>query len=240
MRGLFFCTQIQYARNMFSSNPVDILTRRLWRQVFCVTLGLFVFFGLYNGFLFQVLSVKWFSQTLIGTSGILFCSSLGLSSLNFYFPITFGSRVIYRKYLGLMGYFVALVDLSLLLMLEHEYYVFGLAENLFTVDLILGGAAMAIFTLMAIISNQEAIRVLGPRLWRNTLRLGYLALLFLVIRAFIIEGISWNNWIMNPAGLPPVRLLISLFALTVLFARMSLVFHGWWYRRTEAVQSVQP
>lgn len=212
---------------MLSSNPLDVLARKLWRQVFVLTLTLFVFFGVYNLTLFHGISVRWFSQTLIGTSGILFCLSLGLSSLNFYFPTTFGKRVIYRRYLGLMGYFVALIDLSLLLTLEHEYYVFGLAENLFTPDLILGGTAMAIFTLMALISNQEATNILGPKLWRNLLRLGYLALLLLVMRAFVIEGLGWNRWLFDPVGLPPVRLLISFMALMVLFARLSLVFHGW-------------
>lgn len=212
---------------MLSSNPLDVLARKLWRQVFVLTLTLFVFFGVYNLTLFHGISVRWFSQTLIGTSGILFCLSLGLSSLNFYFPTTFGKRVIYRRYLGLMGYFVALIDLSLLLTLEHEYYVFGLAENLFTPDLILGGTAMAIFTLMALISNQEATNILGPKLWRNLLRLGYLALLLLVMRAFVIEGLGWNRWLFDPIGLPPVRLLISFMALMVLFARLSLVFHSW-------------
>lgn len=218
---------------MLSSNPLDILARKLWRQTFVLTSTLFAFFGTYNLVLFQEASVRWFSQTLIGTSGVLFCLSLGLSSLNFYFPATFGNRVIYRKYLGLMGYFVALIDLSLLLVSEHEYYVFGLAENLFTPDLLFGGTAMAIFTLMAFISNPEATQVLGPKRWRNILRLGYVALFLLVARAFVIEGVGWNIWLMDPVGPPPARLLISVMAISVLFARLSLVFHVWRYKKKE-------
>lgn len=220
---------------MLSSNPLDVLARKLWRQVFLFTLILFVFFGGYNLTLFHEFSVRWLSQTLIGTSGVLFCLSLGLSSLNFYFPATFARRVIYRKYLGLMGYFVALIDLGLLLALEHDYYVFGLAENLFTPDLMLGGTAMAIFTLMALISNQEATQILGPKLWRNLLRLGYVALFLLVARAFVIEGMGWNRWLFDPTGLPPVRLLISFMALTVLSTRLSLVFHTWRLSKKEVV-----
>lgn len=220
---------------MLSSNPLDVLARKLWRQVFFFTLILFVFFGGYNLTLFHEFSVRWLSQTLIGTSGILFCFSLGLSSLNFYFSATFARRVIYRKYLGLMGYFVALIDLGLLLALEHEYYVFGLTENLFTPDLLLGGMAMVIFTMMALISNQEATQVLGPKLWRNLLRLGYVALFFLVVRAFVIEGVGWNKWFFDPTGPPPVRLLISFMAIMVLFARFSLVFHNWRLPKKETV-----
>lgn len=214
-------------------NALDALEHKLWRHVFLLTTWLFLFFALYNLIVFSGFSIRWFSQTLIGTSGILFCLSLGLSSLNFYFPTTFGHKVIYRRYLGLMGYFVSLIDLGLLLTLEHEYYVFGLVENAFTPDLMLGGTAMVIFTLMALISNDEAIAVLGPKHWRSILRLGYLALLLLVMRAFVIEGIGWNQWLLDPQGLPPVRLVISLIALTVLFARLSLVFHNWWYRKEE-------
>lgn len=215
-------------------NALDALERKLWRHVFWLTTWLLLFFALYNLVVFDGFSVRWFSQTLIGTSGMLFCLSLGLSSLNFYFPLHFGSKVIYRRYLGLMGFYVSLVDLGLLLTLEHQYYVFGFAENLFTPDLLLGGTAMAIFTLMALISNDEAIAVLGPKHWRNLLRLGYLALLLLVARAFVIEGTGWNLWLLDPQGLPPVRLVISLIALTVLFARLSLVFHRLWYGQAES------
>lgn len=208
---------------------------KLWRQASLVAAALFVFFGLYNLCIFGNFSLHGLSQTLIGTSGILFCLSFSLSTLSFY-ARSFGSKVIYRKYFGLLGYFVALVDLALLFYTDTEYYWYGFFDHLLTPDLILGVTAMGILTVMAIISNREAIPLLGAARWRSVLRLGYLALFLLVLRAAIIEHFLWHAWIAEPNGLPPVRLVISVLAIVVLFGRLSLVFHHW--RKKSSVAAV--
>lgn len=203
---------------------LEQMERRFWRQAILVTALLFFFFGVYNLGIFGAFTLKWLSQTIIGTSGLLFAMSLSLSTLSFY-SRSFGSKVIYRKYLGLMGYFVALIDFFLLLYTDRDYYVFGLAEHFFTADVLLGFFAMGIFTVMALISNRAAIPLLGATRWRNILRLGYLALFLLVLRAAVIEGALWQVWIADMNTLPPVRLVISFLAISVLFGRLSLVFH---------------
>ena len=77
---------------------------------------------------------------------------------------------------------------------------------------------MAILTFTALISNNWGIKKLG-RNWRRLMRLGYLAYALLIARAIVIEWDLWSLWRETGKGIPPPRLLVSIFALLVILFR---------------------
>ncbi len=164
--------------------------------------------------------ISW-SKAVAGTSAVLLGMSLSLSSFGYYFDFL-DRHIIYRKYFGLVGFWTALLYSIMLLFVNPARYFYGFFENLLSADFIFGLSAMIIFTFMAIISNNWAIRWLGSERWRFFLGLGYVAYALLVIRAVFIEGHLWIEWLDTVNGLPPARLLISCYAVSVLLFRASV------------------
>lgn len=204
-------------------------TAKLWKNSLWVSFFTLLFFTGYVFLLEGLLSLLSWSKVIAGTSGFLLAYSLSLSTLGYYFNFL-DSKVIYRKYLGLMGYYFALLYSVMLLFVSPDRYFYGFFENFWSADFVLGLTAMAIFTVMAFISNNQALKLLGPGRWRAILRLGYLAFFLLVLRAIILEGDLWHAWIRGGEGLPPVRLVLSVVAMFVIFTHYSVYFSEWFKR----------
>lgn len=196
---------------------------KTWVLSACFALFVFDIFFLYvfiTSGPFTLLSI---SNVIAATAAIMIGSSFALSGLCYYFTF-FDTYIFYRKYLGLIGFWLALLYSIMLLFVNPERYFYGFFENIDSLNFILGLSAMAIFTMMALISNKWAMLMLGPQNWRRMLRLGYLAYGMLVIRAFDLENDMWTQWLQMPDSLPPVRLVISIFAVSVILLRISLIF----------------
>lgn len=201
-------------------------TAKLWKNSFWVALVTFLFFTGYVYFLDVSFSLVSWSKVVAGTSGFLLAYSLSLSTLGYYFNFL-DSKVIYRKYLGLLGYYFALFYSVMLLFVNPDRYFYGFFANFWSADFVLGLSAMAILTVMALVSNNSALKFLGPARWRAILRLGYLAFFLLVVRAIILEGDLWSSWLATESGLPPVRLLLSVVAIFVIFTHYAIYFSEW-------------
>ena len=87
---------------------------------------------------------------LAGTSGILLAMSFSLSSFAYYFDFL-DSKLVYRKYLGLMGYFFALAYALIVAFLNPIMYIFSFPYNLFEPTIGLAIVSIAILTFMALI-----------------------------------------------------------------------------------------
>lgn len=211
---------------------------RLWKNSLWVSFFTFLFFMGYVSILDEGLLLLSWSKVVAGTSGFLLAYSLFLSTVGYYFNFL-DSKVIYRKYLGLMGYYFALLYSVMLLFVNPERYFYGFFENFWSADFVLGLSAMAILTVMALISNNRALKLLGPARWRSILRLGYLAFFFLVVRAIILEGDLWQSWLAAGSGLPPVRLLLSVVAIFVIFTHYSIYFSEWLKRKDQKIYPVK-
>ncbi|MDZ4229610.1 MAG: PQQ-dependent sugar dehydrogenase, partial [Candidatus Veblenbacteria bacterium] len=101
-------------------------------------------------------------------------------------------------------------------------------------EVLLGLAAMAILAGMAIISNTKMMQVLGPARWRQYLRLGYVALVLFVIRAYLMEHEVWLAWLAQGTGLPPGRLVLSAIDLGVIGLRGSMIISQFVRKRNQA------
>lgn len=215
------------------------MVRKWWLHSFYVGCGAALFYALYVFVMDGYFNLTSFAKVMAGTANFLFAASFSLSGIGYYWNF-FDSKVIYRKYLGLLGYFAALTYMLLLPIVRPDYYFYGFFDHLWSSDVLLGSASMAIFTLMALISNNGAMQKIGPQRWRFLLRLGYIAFFLLVLRAILNNenpiGADprpemWLSYIMHPDNLPPVRLVFSLIAMAVILFRLSVTFDKWWYQK---------
>jgi DMSO/TMAO reductase YedYZ heme-binding membrane subunit len=173
------------------------------------------------GILYQgVLDAAVLSEAFAFSGGILIGCSFVLSSVTYFFNFL-DSKLKYRKMLGLVGYYIALAYSLTLLLRNLDLYWNHPTTSLLQPEALLGLSAMAIFTFMAVISGNWAVKLLGTS-WRAWLRTGYIAYLLLVIRAFSIEGEMWRSWAMTRETVPSLRLVLTVFALMVIYARIGL------------------
>lgn len=182
--------------------------------VFCVFLG---YVSVYYG----TLHMTAVSAAVAAAAAVMIGSSFALSGIAYYFDFL-DREIFFRKYIGLIGYFMALAYSLMLPVVNPDIYFTGIPRNLFSTDYLLGLSAMAILTMMAVISNKKMMLKLGPKRWRHLLQLGYLAYMLLITRAIVIEGHVWIVWFSELKGLPPPRLVISIFAAAVILLRISV------------------
>ncbi|MFW5703599.1 MAG: ferric reductase-like transmembrane domain-containing protein [Patescibacteria group bacterium] len=208
-------------------NPAEL---RLWSRSFYFSFLVFAFILLYSFAFYQDLHLLMLSKAVAGTAGFLIGCSLVLSSICYYFDVL-DRKIGYRKYLGLLGFWYALLYAFMLLFLDTERYVSEFFDNLFTPDVILGISAMILLTFSAAISNKTMMMKIGPELWRKLLRLPYLAYALLILRAIMIERNDWIEWLVQMDTLPPPRLLLTLFAIMVIVLRTTIPIHKATHRK---------
>lgn len=192
----------------------------MWEKTVPFAVGLYIFSVSYNWLYLGHLSWAGASEALALTGGILIGLSFALSGMTFFFNFI-DDKLKYRKELGVLGFFIALGYSVTLAARFPERYIFNLAKHIFDAEVILGLLAMSIFAGMFIISRQFIARRLGG-LWRPLLRVGYLATLFLILRAFILEFAGWQLWFAAMDRVPPPRLMITIFSIWVILLRIAL------------------
>ena len=202
---------------------INKVKMRMWRHSLLLALGIFCFFFIYvfiyNNFSFSPKLI--FPPVIAATAALMIGLSYAMSSLCYYFNFL-DSKIAYRKYWGLTGYWLAVLYSLLLAFIFPDRYIFGFIKNFWTADILLGITAMTILTFMAVISQDWVMREMGAQRWRQALRFGYLASFLFVIRAYILEKDLWFTWLTGGGNLPPPRLLISIFTLVVIGLRASL------------------
>jgi hypothetical protein len=162
------------------------------------------------------------NKTVADVSIVLIGLSMILSSLC-YFWNYWDSKIIYRKYLGIVGFGAVLIHLAL---------SFSLVKKLFAIDYWLqskslafttGGAAVIIFLIMTLISNRLAAAGLGGRLWRGILRTGYLGVALIWLHVYLLKTKHWMTWYQDGmTSLPSLSMLVTVFMTLVILMRVAL------------------
>lgn len=205
-------------------NTNSSLQARLWQEVLAFSIALA---GLASIFFWFLQEQGWqvFAMTVLAvTSGVLLAMSFSLSSFAYYFDFL-DSKVVYRKQLGLMGYFVALGYGLVAVSAKPALYIGAFPKSLFTIEVGLGVIAMAIFTVMALISNVKAVKLLGGKLWKDILGLGYIAYALLVIRGIFLDAVLWQQVFAGDVSSITPRMALTLLGTAVLCFRVSVPFH---------------
>lgn len=201
--------------------PHVLLVMWLWPLVWALVV--FVLVLIYQFIYFSGFAPIGISSAFAGSAAFCIGFSFALAPISYYFDFL-DKMLVSRRGFGVVGYFFALAYSISLLFVNEDRYLYGFLENLPSLDFVLGLLAMTIFTIMALISNNWSIRKLGSVRWKIILRFGYLAYALLIIRAIVLEKDSWALWFQSPNGLPPIRILVSLFATLVIVCRILLVF----------------
>ena len=194
---------------------------RLWKNTFYWSLIILLFWVLYHWAWQGFFNFGSFTRSLAGASAVLIAVSFIFGTLTFYTDFL-DSKLAYRKYFGLVGYWYAVLFVILLILSEPRKNFFEPLNGHFTSDQLLGLTAMLILTFMALISRDEVIAKIGPRRWRNSLRIGYLIYVVFIPRAVILEGGLWEEWAAGQASiLPPPSLIASVLGILVILFRLS-------------------
>lgn len=223
--------QADHPKSIFASH----VQWKLWRGSLVVAGISFFFYLVYNAVYGSGFNLTVFANTIAATAAFLIAVSLALSGFCYYWDFL-DTKIGYRKYLGLVGFWLALLYSVLLLFINPQRYWYGFVENFWSVDFIFGLSAMTILAFMALISNTPAMKKLGPQRWRRLLRLGYLAITLLIIRAFVMEHPLWLEWFQTLRGLPPPRLIVTLLALGALVLRGAMIVSKFSRRQAAADQ----
>lgn len=153
--------------------------------------------------------------------------SMALSGLCYFW--NFADRfIIYRKHLGVAGFAYALAHSVLSLFFMPEYFPFPdyYLEQNNLLSFLSALTALLIYAGMTLISNRYAIKELGGKIWRNLLRIGYIAY-FLTIIHFGLRGYPfWLRWFIGQSDtvFPSFGLIVFTFGTAVLLIRIALWF----------------
>lgn len=215
-------------------NTTYSLQARLWQEVFLLSIAFLGVASILFWPLQQEAGLTFIMSVLAIVSGILLAMSFSLSSFSYYFNFL-DDKVVYRKQLGLMGYFLAVAYGITVVVAEPASYLSAFPENLLTIEIGLGVLAMAIFTLMALVSNAKAVQILGGALWKNILGLGYIAYAILVIRGVLLDALLWQNLFAQESTLITPRMMLTILGTAVLLFRASVPIHKKFINNTQYV-----
>ena len=177
---------------------------------------------IYTSFYLGALKPGGFLGAIAATGGVMIGLSLFMTPVS-HWILSARRFVKYRKALGIIGYAYAMVYTCAELAVFPERYFDDFPSRLLSPENLLGIIALTGLTLMTLLSNGKAIRLLGFRRWKQVMRIGYPAFTLLAVRAMMLEGETWLGWITAPDGLPPPRLILSIFAMTVIATRLKVI-----------------
>ncbi len=158
---------------------------------------------------------------------ILIGLSFILSSICYFW--NFADRyIIYRKQLGVVGFVYAIIH-TLVIVLYLDPIITDFATYLEQTNFIsysLALSALFIYGGMVIISTNAMIHKIGGKLWRELLRVGYIAFVFSIVHYVLLSYPFWIRWFTERGTfLPPFGLLVSLFSILVILMRIILWIH---------------
>ncbi len=186
--------------------------------------GLPLWYFLLLFFFYGYQQISWSMMNKI--AGLLALLLLGTSfligPLSYFLPQVFTQLKIYRKYLGISGFVVALIHATLSTLF---YFKMDLAFMLFDgknehlLGVWLGILALLIFLSMTLMSTKKAVEAIGASMWKKLQTGGYLAL-GLVMAHFILMETNNGLFIIRR----PLGRAIFVFGFVVLAARLLVFF----------------
>ena len=194
-----------------------------WIQVFYYSIVLIIIFGVY-----YMLQAQDFNLTSIIVKAMTNAGMFMVGQSLFIGPLgkfwdRFDKYIHYRKMLGVLGYYYLLLHAVFAMIL----YVLprGTYSSLTVFSLGFGLTGLFLFHFCTEISNIDTIRSMGANAWRRTLRYlsytGFISGLIHIITARWSK--EWEPYLTESQemfALPPLSLLVSIFAAIVLSLRL--------------------
>ncbi len=195
--------------------------RMVIKYVQVTGLGLLLFGGIY-WYTTAMQIPNPLNKAIADTSVYLMGFSMILSGICYFWDFL-DTKIIYRKYLGLIGFAFALVHIGLSFSaLLRLFQIETWQKGLFWPALV-GLVATMIFTVMAAISNQFSASHLGGKMWKNILHTGYIAMILILAHVVFLKLKYWMPWFNDGMKtLPSSSLLVSGFILIVVLMRVAV------------------
>jgi DMSO/TMAO reductase YedYZ heme-binding membrane subunit len=212
---------------MARSEPAGSLDRRAWTLAAAATA-----FGCLYFFVRQYFKdgIWRFDLTLVNKSlGVAALLLLALSMLltaRSYFSRRPGRALPLRKPYGLTGFWLGAVHGAV----DHVVLpAIGLHAEPKSVNLYAeaaGWAALALFAVMTLISNERARKRIGDGIWRKVLRYaGYAGLALAAAHAAFLKSASWSKYFRTfDSVLPSLSLFVFALAVAAILLRLAIGF----------------
>jgi DMSO/TMAO reductase YedYZ heme-binding membrane subunit len=210
-------------------------TSRLW--FFSILFGVttFLLSLLYERIELGVIDYSTVNRSIAASAILSIGFSYALSGICYFWNFL-DTKIIYRKQLGLVGMNIAIIHVLVSWYYYNHnasgssYYSFYHIWNIGGVNIsnavsfTFGLVALAIFLMMALASRKFIMPKLGGKLWRELLRVGYVAMVLLIFHYGIKEYAVWDAWIhgSTTSWLPPLSFLVMLFTIAVVALRLTL------------------
>lgn len=196
-------------------------TVKLWVYTILFSALVALLCGWYVTAYFSKFTTRVINETAADAGFILIGCSFALSGICYFWNFL-DTKIVYRKYLGLMGFFFIVVHVYLSLF-KVPFPLSQYLDEDHRVAFFAAVISLAIFVGMALISNRYAVRQLGGAHWRKLLRTGYAAYIIAIVHFALRKGPEWSTWFAkHKPALPPLSILVVIFAALVLALRFSL------------------
>lgn len=173
------------------------------------------------------------NKSMADTAIILMGFSMLLSSVCYFWNFL-DWAIIYRKYLGLIGFAFALAHIALSWTPFMSLFTINTWQQGKMWPLFMGAVALGIFCIMAFVSSSFIARKLGFVTWKRILRTGYGAVILVWFHVVLLKSARWVTWYQGGMRTPPsLSLLVSMFMIVVIIMRIFL----WWSLRKGSFKS---
>ena len=155
-----------------------------------------------------------------------------LGSLARFWPSVFSSKLHLRKYFGLLGFGLASIHgiISLLLFNPAYYPRFFIEAGKLTLvgelSMLFGVLGLGIFTIVAVSSIPSVEQSMNQKKWLAIQRLGYLALILVILHVFVMGYKGWLNPSDWPGGFLPMSLIAFIVIALVLLVKILAIAHS--------------
>ncbi len=193
----------------------------LWAKTILFGYVIFLIATTYEWIYYGQLHLSVLYHGIADTAFVLIGLSLSLGSIS-YFWNALSPELVYRKYFGLWGYALVILAGTLSLFVIPELspfhpYPFSKSKLL---PYFITVPSIVVYTVMALISNSIAIKILGGKRWRLLLRVGYVAFFFTTLHFSFKSYLLWIPWFLGKQVLPPSSIILVLFGIFVLSLRV--------------------
>ncbi|MAH03631.1 hypothetical protein CMI39_02480 [Candidatus Pacearchaeota archaeon] len=181
--------------------------------------------GIINPFSPNDISFLFLANKAVAISAVFLIGiSFLLGSLAKFFTF-FKEKVKYRKEIGLLGFFFALIHIVIVyFFLQDKFPRTWFIEN--PIAVVFGILSLITLVIVAFISNNYLMKKLSYKKWIFIQRLAYLAFILAALHILFLGKIpGWINWVKTLEPLfPPGTLVTISFIIIVLLIRISVIF----------------
>jgi len=210
---------------MFLGSPISHWKQSVFWGVYALLGGIFyLYLRTFS------LSLSTFNSSATFAGMVLINMSFALSGTSYFWNLG-KSYLGYRKPLGVVGFGFAILHILVSTYMYSENFSTLTYFTSNPIPFIFSLHAFVILTMMVIVSNFGIPARIGGIVWRQLLRIGYIAILFIIIHATLLSAPAWKNWFTTfKPILPPLSSITVLMSWTTIFLRIAL-----WYalRRNE-------